>query len=754
MPGRCETDPHHAPIDQAAAEPSGCQRRRVAAGASARRLAAGLPAAAALNTPRAFLGYAIECLLDLRDGTGWDSEYQRDVWLLRRLGVTGHDGARLDFTAVQPLWLRDLAKRWCRWRMSCGVGLGQLRNDRIALVRLSQLTPGLATSSGPNALDRAALEGYLARLAVEIPHPKTRSTEIGAVTGFLHAVRQHRWASLPAEAQLYPSDHPRRDETPAPRAIPEFVMHQLESPANLDRISDPRIRLLVEILIRTGLRIGDATRLALDCLVRDPQGAVYLRYRNHKMRRDAVVPIDDELAAMIEAQQARTRQRFPTTGVLLPRSSANPDGRLAIPTATFHRQLGLWLETCGVTDELGRPVHVTAHQFRHSYATRLINHDVPQEVVRRLLDHTSHTMTAVYARLADTTIRQQWERAQKINIHGEPVDTTVDGPLADGEWMKQNLARAKMALPNGYCGLPLQKSCPHANACLTCPLFVTTAEFLPQHRKQLDDTRALIAHAETDGHTRMAEMNRTVETNLLTIITTLEADHRLPVRATGSETCCGKESSDAPDNSHHLVAAAQRRRADTLERAREPCTNSAKPAAAHRHADRRPRRRLPLMALRPARTTRPTPRSPLAAAETAPAPTIERGSDASLRQRLTLAHERIRELDNENRQLRNQIAHLHGQLRANRIASTPSRTLSTTQTPSHTAKQSNPPKITIVDSSSRHLRRSSRSSRLSSLDTPAASPASTSAWRTHLRSVSGFMPSRPAIARIAAHSES
>jgi hypothetical protein len=120
------------------------------------------------------------------------------------------------------------------------------------------------------------------------------------------------------------------------------------------------------------------------------------------------------------------------------------------------------------------------------------------------------------------------------------------GPLADGEWMKQNLARAKMALPNGYCGLPLQKSCPHANACLTCPLFITTAEFLPQHRKQLDDTRALIARAETDGHTRLAEMNRTVETNLLTIITTLEANQHDCRCATSSETCCGKESSDAP----------------------------------------------------------------------------------------------------------------------------------------------------------------------------------------------------------------
>ncbi|MFZ1178132.1 MAG: transposase, partial [Mycobacterium sp.] len=104
-----------------------------------------------------------------------------------------------------------------------------------------------------------------------------------------------------------------------------------------------------------------------------------------------------------------------------------------------------------------------------------------------------------------------------------------------------------MALPNGYCGLPLQKSCPHANACLTCPLFVTTAEFLPQHRKQLYDTRALIARAEADSHTRLAEMNRTVETNLLTIITTLEADQNYCRCATAvGETCCGKDSSDAP----------------------------------------------------------------------------------------------------------------------------------------------------------------------------------------------------------------
>ena len=39
-----------------------------------------------------------KCLLDLRDDTGWDNEYE--AWLLRRLGFTGHNGSRLDLTAA------------------------------------------------------------------------------------------------------------------------------------------------------------------------------------------------------------------------------------------------------------------------------------------------------------------------------------------------------------------------------------------------------------------------------------------------------------------------------------------------------------------------------------------------------------------------------------------------------------------------------------------------------------------------------
>jgi hypothetical protein len=76
-------------------------------------------------------------------------------------------------------------------------------------------------------------------------------------------------------------------------------------------------------------------------------------------------------------------------------------------------------------------------------------------------------MTARYASLSDTTIRRHWEAARKVNIKGETVTLDPAGPLAEAAWAKQRAGRATQALPNGYCGLPMVKTCPHANACFS-----------------------------------------------------------------------------------------------------------------------------------------------------------------------------------------------------------------------------------------------------------------------------------------------
>jgi integrase len=93
-------------------------------------------------------------------------------------------------------------------------------------------------------------------------------------------------------------------------------MAQLEDPGNLAKMASQHHRLITLILIRCGLRISDTLALRQDCITRDKDGAPYLRYLNHKMKREALVPI------------APTRPSAPHTRGLWPQPTADaPGGR-------------------------------------------------------------------------------------------------------------------------------------------------------------------------------------------------------------------------------------------------------------------------------------------------------------------------------------------------------------------------------------------------------------------------------------------
>ena len=64
---------------------------------------------------------------------------------------------------------------------------------------------------------------------------------------------------------------------------------------------------------------------------------------------------------------------------------------------------------------------------------------------------------------------------------------------------------------------------PLVNACLTCPDFQTTPEFLDIHRQQAKANRKLIARAEANGQFRLVDNLRQVQTSLERIIPALEA---------------------------------------------------------------------------------------------------------------------------------------------------------------------------------------------------------------------------------------
>jgi integrase len=358
-----------------------------------------------------------------------------------------HDarGARLE-----PVAFRNAT----RWVAELGVGsllersgrfFEHAAHERFASARVhgrgcSELAEH-ALPATPRELTRGLLERYLAHVHARELSSGQKRRLLGNLRTFLDDVRMHEWApGLPGNATYFDGEIPRRSTRRLPRFIDEYVMGQIEHPDNLTRLPDHTTQTAIVILIETGLRSIDALRLPFDPITTDAAGAPYLVYTNHKLGREAVIPISQRLLAQIRRQQADVARRYPSEQrhYLLPRVRANHDGRLAFSWATLCRRLARWLAECEIRDATGRPVHVTPHQFRHTLATRLVNNEVPLDTVRRLLDHNSPEMTARYAQIKDQTLRREWERyQQRINIRGEIVALDPHGPLSDAAWTSQ-----------------------------------------------------------------------------------------------------------------------------------------------------------------------------------------------------------------------------------------------------------------------------------------------------------------------------
>lgn len=96
---------------------------------------------------------------------------------------------------------------------------------------------------------------------------------------------------------------------------------QLETDQALDRLPDLTTRTGARILIETGLRSVDCLRLPFDPITVDESRAPYLRFFNHKLSREAIIPISERLTMQIRSQQLDLTERLGTAPpFLLPRA--------------------------------------------------------------------------------------------------------------------------------------------------------------------------------------------------------------------------------------------------------------------------------------------------------------------------------------------------------------------------------------------------------------------------------------------------
>ncbi|MGI9098029.1 MAG: tyrosine-type recombinase/integrase [Solirubrobacteraceae bacterium] len=468
---------------------------------------------------------------------GWEELWVKDVWSRSELPhgdlASGYDGEdRIHFEGLLQPWLKEAAKRWARVRLLGDTTPSTMSNYVTDVRRFSEwLADHAPEVRSPALLSREVLEDYLLWVRHRSPwKPATRQRRVIALRNLLEEQAEDGLAGLPRGAIIHGGEVPRVDYR-LPKELGAGVFAQWVDPANLALIDSEQHRTVVVLLALTGFRVSSIVTLARDALQLGPDGHPYLRYRNIKSKREAILPIAPQLAEQLTRQDAWLRGQYPEGSEwLLPSPRAATKG--AAKGAAFHiaprtidHIVKGYVRRAEIRNTDGElALHIHPHLFRHHVATSMVNDNVPLTVIQKVLDHGSMLMTAHYARLHDETLRREVRRwHERVNVRGERIALALDGPLQEAAWMKERIARAKQALPNGYCGLPLVQTCPHPNACLSCDSFLTDGSFRHVHEQQQAETRRLLTDAREHDRVRLVEVLERDDHSLTRILEGIDA---------------------------------------------------------------------------------------------------------------------------------------------------------------------------------------------------------------------------------------
>jgi integrase/ferredoxin len=462
---------------------------------------------------------------------GWEKLWPRDVWFCSELphgdlAPSYRGEVLLHFERIAQPWLREAAKRWARARLLADTSARTISAYLVSVRHFSAwLSEHAPEVSAPALLSRSALEDYMLWVRHETDwKPATRNQRLLAVRLLLEEQREDGLAGLPTGAAILGAELPRVDPG-LPKTLPGGVFAQWIDPANLSLLGE-RDRTLVLVLAFTGFRVSSVVTLRRGCLELGSDGHPYLRYFNVKASREAMLPIPPLLSQQLERHELFLAERHPQTEWLFPSPvhRGAKRGAFHINPSTVANVIERYVRTAEIRTAKGElALDVYPHLFRHNVGTSMVNENIPLTVIQDVLDHGSIEMTARYARMREETVKQAVKRwHERVNIRGERIALPVDGPLEQAAWMKERIARAKQALPNGYCGLPLVQSCPHPNACLTCESFLTDGSFRAVHQQHQAETRRLLEKARKNNSVRLIEMLERDEQSLTRILDGLD----------------------------------------------------------------------------------------------------------------------------------------------------------------------------------------------------------------------------------------
>lgn len=161
------------------------------------------------------------------------------------------------------------------------------------------------------------------------------------------------------------------------------------------------------VLRKTGMRIGDLINLEYHCLHQSSQGIYFLKTPLGKLKKEHLIPIDQETEELIGKIQSKTKEMH-----FSPTNLFHGERTVKVPYSVFAKALE------EATESIECEKKITLHRLRHTYATTMLNAGVSLPGVMNLLGHADYRMTLRYAQITQKTVTEEYFKAiEKIKTH-------------------------------------------------------------------------------------------------------------------------------------------------------------------------------------------------------------------------------------------------------------------------------------------------------------------------------------------------
>ena len=375
-----------------------------------------------------------------------DDVWPRSVYECFAKPMQGRPPRQMDFTAIELPWLRAAAKEIAWQRMGVEGIAPQTAFDMVRdVLRFAQWAGDRLR--GPQDITRRLLVDWLIHSRQTTP-PRALCQQLSRLRLFLEHARVNGLA-ISTDATYLPGELAIRGELDRPpKYFDDSELAQLDAPDNLARLNDYNRRAYL-VLRHTGIRTRSLVHLPFECL-RVVDGAAYLTFFNTKRRggsQEHTIPISPDLADVVSEQQRWVRSYWPDEQPtwLFPARNANPRGDRPAHTSSIGNTLVKWVRTCGIQAGDGQDLHFWPHRLRHTLGTQMINDGVPQRAVQDYYGHASPEMTAHYAKLLDQTLRREIDAfRERVNRRGERIEVIPAG-LDDHHGTSQGAHRPREA---------------------------------------------------------------------------------------------------------------------------------------------------------------------------------------------------------------------------------------------------------------------------------------------------------------------